>query len=94
MKSYVVYNAFSSSDVLKKKTERKYTTSFSLIMNYWCISFKVTPFKSYDKERRKHFCEIKQLSTMYVIFNEVINFKVSNEKNLLINNYSKHLNYL
>lgn len=31
---------------------------------------------------------------MYVIFNEVINFKVSNEKNLLINNYSKYLNYL
>lgn len=31
---------------------------------------------------------------MYVIFNEVINFKVSKEKNLLINNYGKYLNYL
>lgn len=68
MKSYVVYNAFSSSDVLKRKTERKYTTSFSLIMNYWCISFKVTPFKSYDKERRKHFSEIKQLSTIVLLY--------------------------
>lgn len=67
MKSYVVYNAFSSSDVLKKKTERKYTTSFSLIMNYWCICFKVTPFKSYDKERRKTLLRDKTVEHNCVI---------------------------
>lgn len=67
MKSYVVYNAFSSSDVLKKKTKRKYITSFSLIMNYWCICFKVTPFKSYDKERRKTLLRDKTVEHNCVI---------------------------